>query len=425
MRYFRYVAIVAVVALTGGCALTTSANRFAAAPGSVAEPFWCQPSGGTALTPSSCQTLSVQLDLAIVFAQRHVTAGAATAAGATSSAYGAGVGAAFRFSGPTNGFDFARPDTLLYDGTGSSAQVAGIEYNVASASAPAGFEGPNDVWTDIGGGIWQLRVWMLRPFQNQPNPFAATHPCLGSTGPIYDATDACYTDTHPNLLEILVSNDDGYNAPGLDAIVETLRVLPNVHVTVSAPATNQSGVGSSFTPGPVPATLEQTLSGYPVWAVQGFPVDAIRYAIGTRHVNPDLVVSGSNNGQNIGVAVGLSGTIGAAREGAQNAIPAVAISQGVGTPPDFPSSVPAIRAWLDDFIYGRTGRPALEPVTNINVPTCTSGSIRGTIRVPVGTGYSVTSNCNSTVTSFADDVAAFANGYVTVSTISKTSGAGS
>ena len=169
-----------------------------------------------------------------------------------------------------------------------------------------------------------------------------------------------------------------------------------------------------------------TASGYPAWSVAGFPVDAVRYALRTRHLNPDLVVSGSNIGQNIGVAVPLSGTIGAAREGAQNAIPALAISQGLGSPPDFPASVTALLAWYHDFVYGRSGRPFLEPVTNINVPTCTSGTIRGTVHVPVSTTtFAASSNCASTVTPVTSDVEAFANGFVSVSNLSATSGAAS
>ncbi|MBK5290055.1 MAG: 5'/3'-nucleotidase SurE [Acidimicrobiia bacterium] len=428
MSYLRRVAFIAVITLTAGCTLLGSAGRYAAAPGTVSEPFWCAPSGGTALTPSSCIQLSQQLDFAVIFAQTHFTAGQATAAGAVSSAYEPGVGAAFRFSGPTSTFDFTHPDTLLYDGTDPSAQVAGIEYNVTAPSAPAGFEGPNDVWTDLGNGSWRLRVWMLRPFQNEPNAFADTHPCLDATGPIFDVSNACYTETHPRPLEVLVSNDDGYNAPGIDAIVEGLRALPNVHVTVSAPATNQSGVGSNFTPGPVTATDQTTLSGYPAWAVAGYPVDAVRYALRQRNVNPDLVVSGTNFGQNIGPVIPASGTVGAAREGAQNFVPAVAISQGFGPPPDYPSSVPALLSWINDFLVGRAGRPALEPVTNINVPTCTAGSIRGTVHVPAATALNGRpynpSDCTSTVTSFADDVDAFINGYISVSTLSPKSGSG-
>ena len=80
-------------------------------------------------------------------------------------------------------------------------------------------------------------------------------------------------------------------------------------------------------------------------------------------------------------------------------------------------------AWFDDFVYGRAGRPFLEPVTNINVPTCTSGSIRGTVHVPVAPSFAATSNCNSTLTPVTSDVEAFANGFVSVSNISAKSGA--
>jgi 5'-nucleotidase len=424
MRFVRSFAFVGLVALVGGCAFTGSGVRYSAAPGTVAEPYWCAPSGRTPLGVADCQTLSVQLDLATLFAGAHGSAGQATAAGAVGSGYVTGVGAAFRFADPTATFDAGRPDTLLYDGTGASAQIAGIEYNVAASTAPDGFEGPNDDWTETRPGVWRLRVWTLRPFQDQRNVFAASHPCLGASGPVYDTNAACYTDTHPRPLEVLVSNDDGYGAPGIDAIVQALRAFPKVHVTVSAPAANQSGAGSKFTDGPVTATDQQTASGYPAWAVEGFPVDAVRYALRTRHVDPDLVVAGTNNGQNIGGAIPLSGTVGAAREGAQGWIPALAISQGLGSPADFPASATALDAWLDDFLLGLAGRPALEPVTNINVPTCTAGSIRGTVHVPVGPGFVLPSDCTSTVTNPPNDVAAFANGFISVSALSATSGAG-
>ena len=213
------------------------------------------------------------------------------------SPYETGRGVEFRLTDSTPTFDAGHPDVLLYDGTGPTAQVVGIEYTVgngvAGNPAPEGFAGPNDVWTDVGSGYWRLRVWILRPFQNQPNVFADSHPCLGAGGAIYDETAPCYTATHPHPLEVLVSNDDGVGAPGIDTVVEALRVVPNVHVTVSAPATNQSGAGSKFTDGPVSASDAETASGYPAWSVEGFPVDAVRYALRTRHVNPDLVVSGT------------------------------------------------------------------------------------------------------------------------------------
>ena len=266
-----------------------------------------------------------------------------------------------------------------------------------------------------------MRVWLLRPFQNEPNVFAASHPCLGAGGPVYDVTAACYIATHPNPFEILVSNDDGYNAAGIDSAVEALRALPiDVNITVSAPETNQSGSDGKTSPPPLSATLLATASGYPAWAVDGFPADSVLYALDTLHVNPDLLVSGINNGQNIGPLITISGTVGAARVGGRAEIPAVGVSQGLGSPPDFPHGAVALIAWVDDFLLGRVGT-AFQSVTNINIPTCTAGSIRGTAILPTATALNGRpanpSNCLSTVNTFADDVDGFINGYITVSSI--------
>jgi 5'-nucleotidase len=425
MRNLRFLACAAVLVLVAtSCAFVQSSNRYAKAPGSVAEPFWCAPDGGTALSPGDCKVLGSQLDGAVFFANAHHTAGRAVTAGATGSAYVTGVGASYRFGGPTATFNPAAPDTLLYDGTAAGAQVAGIEWNVASASAPAGFTGPNDAWDDLGGGVWRLRAWLLRPFQNEPDVFDDTHPCLGAGGPVYDVTAACYTATHTNPFVVLVSNDDGYANAGIDAAVEELRTVPNVEVIVSAPATNQSGTGRKTTAGPLVATNQTTLSGYPATAVQGFPADSVQYALDTLHVNPDLLVSGINDGQNISLLVSnISGTVGAARQGALVDIPAVAVSQGDGDPPDFPNGAAALRTWVDDFLLGRAGPALFEKVVNINIPTCTDGSIRGTRVLPLATtfdsGNPVTgiTDCTSMLANPVDDIAGFLNGFITVTSI--------
>ena len=123
----------------------------------------------------------------------------------------------------------------------------------------------------------------------------------------------------------------------------------------------------------------------PRQAVNGFPADSVLYALNTMHLNPDLLVSGINDGQNIGPFIPLSGTVGAARVGGRDSIPAVAVSQGFGSPPDFPSGVTALLDWLDEFLLGRAGPPLFQSVVNINVPTCVTGSIRGTVEVPAAT----------------------------------------
>ena len=233
-------------------------------PARSTEPFWCTTTPGDALSVADCEVLSAQLDFGLAFAHNHFRASSATAAGAVSTPYEAGVGAAFHFTEPRTSFDYRRPDTLRYDGTGSDAQVVAIEWNVFSASAPAGFRGGNDVWHEDGPGTWQLHVWLLRPFQNEVNVFAATHPCLTGGGPIYDVTDDCYTETHINPFKILVTNDDGYGAAGIDAAVEALSLLPiPVDITVSAPLVNQSGTGEMTSPGPLTADLLETVSHHP------------------------------------------------------------------------------------------------------------------------------------------------------------------
>ena len=229
--------------------------------------------------------------------------------------------------------------------------------------------------------MWRLRVWLLRPFQNEPNVFAASHPCLGAGGPVYDVTAALLI-AHPEPVP--------RSSPRT-----TTATTPRTRLRGRGPAlaadrrerhglgarTNQSGSDSKTSPPPLSATLLATASGYPAWAVDGFPADSVLYALDTLHVNPDLLVSGINNGQNIGPLITLSGTVGAARVGGRAEIPAVGVSQGLGSPPDFPHGAVALIAWVDDFLLGRVGTE-VQSVTNINIPTCTAGSIRGTAVLP-------------------------------------------
>lgn len=383
-------------------------------------PWWCSSDAGGDLSSADCKSLSLQLDLALEVAHTHPRAADALAAGAVASPYEEGVGAAFVLRPPSASFAAQSPDTILYDGVDADAQVVALEWNVSGASAPAGFTGGNDAWTETEDDVWTLRAWVVRPFENQNEPFATTHPCLAGEGAVYDLAADCYTQTHPEPLDILVTNDDGVAAAGIDAVVEALRVLPGVEVTVVAPATDQSGTGDQTTPGGVTAFATTTASGYPAVAVNGFPADSVLHALRVLGENPDLVVSGINAGQNLGPVVDLSGTVGAARTAARQGVPAVAASQGLGSPPDYPSGVAALLDWLEDYRLGRAGPPYQE-VANLNVPTCTSGTIRGTVEVPVATDLDPSplspSDCTSTVTAVADDVEGFVHGFVTLSDV--------
>jgi 5'-nucleotidase len=409
------------LAASGCFFLPSAARQQAATPGS--PRWWCKAPNLPDLDAALCARVSGQLDVALHAAYRYPHASDAKRADATGHAYAGGVGARFVFAAP-HAFTFGRPDTLLYTGTGGGAQLAGIEWNVPSPTAPRGFSGSHDVWRRSAAGVWTLRVWIIRPFERQDNLFAATHPCLAAQGPVFSLTAPCYTSTHPEPLHILVSNDDGYDAPGIDAVVQGLRGLPGVRVSVSAPLENQSGAGGQTTNGPLTAFNRRTSSGYPAIAVDGFPADSVIYAIRDKHLNPDLVVTGLNAGQNLGPVIPISGTVGAARRGAMDFIPALASSQGFGvdgTPEDYPTGVKAVLAWVRDFRLGRAG-PPFQTVANLNVPTCEPGSsVRGTVVVPPaealnGRGLGP-SDCTSTETNPADDVDGFKWGYVTLSDV--------
>src|ERR1700678_2426058 len=100
-------------------------------------------------------------------------------------------------------------------------------------------------------------------------------------------------------LRVLVTNDDGVGAPGINAAVQALRSLPHTQVTVVAPLTNQSGTGGKTTAGTLTVTTAPTSSGYPAKAVAGYPADTIVWAIDHHGIDfrPDLVVSGINFGE--------------------------------------------------------------------------------------------------------------------------------
>jgi 5'-nucleotidase len=231
------------------------------------------------------------------------------------------------------------------------------------------------------------------------------------------------TTTAPEVLRILVTNDDGVEAPGIDALVEALTALPDTEVTVVAPLENQSGSGGNTTAGELVVTDATTASGYPAKAVAGYPADSVIWAVDEGGVDftPDLVISGINSGQNLGPAIDISGTVGAARAAATRGIPALAVSQGIAEQPDFPAAVDEAVAWVEsnraELLARADGAPA--EVDNLNVPTCTTGEVRELVVVPAapeaGTRDVTVVDCTSTLSDPADDIDAFINGFVVLS----------
>ncbi len=221
-------------------------------------------------------------------------------------------------------------------------------------------------------------------------------------------------------LEILVTNDDGVAAEGIDVLVTALTGVEGVEVTVVAPATQQSGTGGSVTEGPLTTNEATTASGYEASAVEGFPADTIRVAFDELGLTPDLVVSGINEGQNLGPVVDLSGTVGAARAGVRKGVPALAVSQGIGQDLDYEVAAGLVVDWIEENLDAlRAGEVPTDSVANLNVPTCDTGELRGQLDVASATAGDplAPSDCTSTAEGFTDDVTAFANGFAALTEV--------
>ncbi|GAB6151779.1 5'/3'-nucleotidase SurE [Desulfosporosinus burensis] len=129
-------------------------------------------------------------------------------------------------------------------------------------------------------------------------------------------------------MHILLTNDDGYHAPGIQTLYRTLRSQTKHDISIVAPESQRSATGHSITLfQPLFLTkyeLDGDLKGY---AVSGTPSDCVKIAIqGELISKPDLLISGINQGSNLGTDVFYSGTVSAAMEGVLLGIPALAVS---------------------------------------------------------------------------------------------------
>lgn len=147
-------------------------------------------------------------------------------------------------------------------------------------------------------------------------------------------------------LNILLTNDDGYNSPGIEAM-RTALLQAGHSVTVVAPKDNQSKASGTVTAGLL-KLVRVVEEEDDVWSIAGTPSDCILAAVGGIMIEnpPDLVVSGANLGANLGCSsVRISGTVNAALTAASHGIPAIAVSVGLNYPdeyPDYPSTFTAL-----------------------------------------------------------------------------------
>jgi 5'-nucleotidase len=136
-------------------------------------------------------------------------------------------------------------------------------------------------------------------------------------------------------MKILLTNDDGYMAPGILALYKALT--PDHEVILAAPDRERSAVGHSITlHHPLKYEQVELNGGGRGYAVSGTPADCVKLGLAELCDNkPDLVISGINAGSNTGVNINYSGTAGAAREAAMNNLRAIAVSIQYGKVMDF------------------------------------------------------------------------------------------
>lgn len=162
-------------------------------------------------------------------------------------------------------------------------------------------------------------------------------------------------------MHILVSNDDGYDAPGIKVLADALADMGTV--TVVAPDRNRSGASNSLTLDR-PLSVSQAANGYTF--VDGTPTDCVHLAItGLLESEPDLVVSGINAGGNLGDDILYSGTVAAAMEGRFLGLPAMAVSLVGSQPTHYATAAKVVLSLLESM--PRAGL-APEVILNINVP---------------------------------------------------------
>ena len=171
-------------------------------------------------------------------------------------------------------------------------------------------------------------------------------------------------------MRILLSNDDGYFAPGLACLAEALSAI--AEVTVVAPERDRSGASNSLTLDR-PLHLHKAHNGF--YYVNGTPTDCVHLAVtGMLDNLPDMVVSGINAGANMGDDTIYSGTVAAATEGFLLGIPSLAISLNSASSKNFSTAARVAADMVQRFKDNKFHEPVL---LNINVPDISYEELKG------------------------------------------------
>jgi len=165
---------------------------------------------------------------------------------------------------------------------------------------------------------------------------------------------------------ILLSNDDGYDAPGLKGLSTGRQ--PVGEISVAAPATEQSGIGHALILRvPIMVNERKQPNGTAWYAIEGPPATCVRLALESLLTHrPDLVISGINRGDNLGTTVYHAGTLGAAREAALVGLPAMAVSLRGDNQKDYAAAAAYIRRSVEELRTARLLKPGF--FLNVNFP---------------------------------------------------------
>ncbi|MEM8919252.1 MAG: 5'/3'-nucleotidase SurE [Pseudomonadota bacterium] len=178
-------------------------------------------------------------------------------------------------------------------------------------------------------------------------------------------------------MRILLTNDDGFDAPGMKVLLDIAQTLSN-DLWIVAPSDEQSGAGHSLT---ITRPLRIRQRGDQQYSVDGTPTDSVMMAVAKimKDGPPDLILSGVNRGANLGEDVTYSGTVSAAMEGALAGIPSIALSQCYARG-DLGNDVPfdAALRWGEKVL-----RPLIKQsmdhrtLVNINFPAVPANDVKG------------------------------------------------
>lgn len=178
-------------------------------------------------------------------------------------------------------------------------------------------------------------------------------------------------------MNILISNDDGYQAPGILVLADALRSLGRV--VIVAPDRNRSGTSSALT---LTAPINAKKYAENVYAIEGTPADCVNVALGGLiSFTPDIVVSGINDGPNLADDTLYSGTVAAAIEGRHLGLPAIAISMGSFHAKHY-RTAGAMAAMLVKTLM-QSPLPQ-DTILNVNVPDLPLNMLKGIVSTRLG-----------------------------------------